>query len=351
MLMVVFGAGASYGSRPERGPLEAPMPFEPERPPLTAELLSENHGVFAARYPSSRPAIVALRRSLLEDPNNTIEAAIGDLYEAAASNPERAKHLLALRFYLCDLVETVSNKWWDDLQGFTHYAELLDRIGTWRRRTREPVVLATFNYDELLERSLEGQVGDWRLIGFKSYVARADWQLFKLHGSVGWSLVLKGWELDDPSAPNEIIAQSGGVDFDRGEMRPLPWSRAIQAGEVAVAVPGLAVPTVLKQRFQCPPDHVDRFEAEIGRVDRLLTIGWRAAEPHVLELLTKRISPGYHLAICDRTNDDVQAILDTLGFAAERSRDPRAFTGGFTGLLKGNQLEQWLNLPLPGQTQ
>jgi hypothetical protein len=138
MLMVVFGAGASYGSRPERGPLAVPMPKEPVRPPLTNELLSGRHGAFAARYPSSKPAIVALRRALSEDPDCPIESAIGDLYEAAAGNPERARHLLALRFYLCDLIETVSNEWWDQFHGFTHYTELLDRIGArlWRTRGR-----------------------------------------------------------------------------------------------------------------------------------------------------------------------------------------------------------------------
>jgi hypothetical protein len=181
MLMVVFGAGASYGSRPERGPLDVPMPKEPVRPPLTNELLSGRHGAFAARYPSSKPAIVALRRALSEDPDCPIESAIGDLYETAAGNPERARHLLALRFYLCDLVETLSNEWWDQFHGFTHYTELLDRIGAWRHETGEPVVMVTFNYDRLLDRAAEEQVGDWSLGGFPSYVQREDWQLFKLH--------------------------------------------------------------------------------------------------------------------------------------------------------------------------
>jgi len=257
--------------------------------------------------------------------------------------------LLALRFYLCDLVETVSNEWWDRFHGFTHYTELLDRISTWRHETDEPVVMVTFNYDRLLDRTVEAQVGDWTLTDFQSYTSRRDWRLFKLHGSVGWSRVVKGWEGVDPEKPNDIIAQTGGVDFDRGELRPFPWLYAVDKGETAVAAPGLAVPTTLKQRFQCPTDHVDEFASEVGRIDRLLTIGWRAAEPHVLELLAQNIPPGYHLAICDRSNDDIQAIWDNLGLAARRSPDPKAFTGGFTGLLEADHLEQWLSLPAPGQ--
>jgi hypothetical protein len=179
-------------------------------------------------------------------------------------------------------------------------------------------------------------------------VDRGDWQLFKLHGSVGWARVLNGWAGIDSANPNDVIAASGGVDFDSGALRPQPWTRAAK-GEFAVAAPGIAVPTTLKQSFQCPQAHVDKFTEAIGSVDRLLTVGWRAAEPHVLELFAQRISPGYHLAICDRGSDDIHAIRDNLGLVARKSPDPKAFTGGFTGLLKADHLEQWLSLPAPGQ--
>ena len=42
-------------------------------------------------------------------------------------------------------------------------------------------------------------------------------------------------------------------------------------------------------------------------------------------------------------------IHKNLGFAAERGLGPTAFTGGFTGLLEGGNLEKWLSLPAPGQ--
>jgi hypothetical protein len=346
--MIIFGAGASYGSRRERHPREPLELGEPQRPPLTNELLLDKFGRFADSYPSSRPAIVALRRALSEYSDKPIEAAISELYQAAAGDRERAMHLLALRFYLCDLVETVSTDWWKHFHGFTHYTELLDRIGTWRRQTGEPVLLVTFNYDTLLDRTAEDQAGDWKLGDFPSYVKRNDWQLYKLHGSVGWSRVLTTTGTFIQANPNEVIAQSQGADFDSGELSPYPWSRAVQ-GKIGAAVPGIAVPTTLKQNFQCPPEHVSKFTEAVGSIDRLLTIGWRAAEPHVLELLAQNIPPGYHLAICDQHEDDINLIHQNLGFAAERGLGPTAFTGGFTGLLEGGNLEKWLSLPAPGQ--
>lgn len=346
MLMVIFGAGASHGSRPGDS-LASDQLRNLNRPPLTRELLDERYGEYAARYPSSRPAIVALRKALSDDPNLPIETAIAELYEAASGSPERARHLLALRFYLWDLLRTVSRAWRDGHHGFTHYTDLLDRIGTWRDETGEPIVLVTFNYDELLDRSIEDQVGNWQLRDFSSYVARSDWQLFKLHGSVGWSRVLKTNISIDRDEPNDLIAQSAGLDFDQGELRAVPWKGAVKHAETAVAVPGIAVPTTLKQTFQCPPDHIQKFEEHIPSIDRLLLVGWRAAEPHIQRLLASGIPPGYHLGICDCSMDDVQTIAGNLGLAAKRSPDLQDFTGGFSGLLEGNNLDQWLSLPNP----
>lgn len=125
---------------------------------------------------------------------------------------------------------------------------------------------------------------------------------------------------------------------------------AVDHGEVAIAVPGIAVPTDLKQTFECPASHVDKFVTEIAQVTRLLTIGWRGAEPHVLELLREHIQPGYDLAVCDVGDDDVATITRNLGLVAEQAREDGrdSFTGGLTGLLRSDALEHWLARPSYG---
>jgi len=112
-----------------------------------------------------------------------------------------------------------------------------------------------------------------------------------------------------------------------------------------VRVPGIAVPTNRNQGLECPEEHLVPFIAEIQKVDRLLTIGWRAAEPHAVELLAQ-IRPGYELAICDVADKDITAIHATLGRAGRRGRGPQGFTAGFEGLLKADDLERWLELPI-----
>jgi hypothetical protein len=345
MLMVVFGAGASFGSRPGDSAVVNTTTVPTRRPPLTAGLFSRELAHYAVKYPSSRPAIVLLRAELERKPDTLIEAAIGQLYEEAADDPERARHLLALRFYLCDLIETEATEWWDRHHGFTHYADLLARLGAWRSRTGEDIALVTFNYDQLLDLSAAAQVGNWELATFSSYVDRQDWRLYKLHGSTGWSRVLKIQVAENQHLPNGLIAHADKFNPDDGELHPRPWSRATEGmlGPI-IALPAIAVPTDRKDTFECPGDHLDRFVADITKTDRVLMIGWRAAEPHARELLAEHLRPGYHLAVCGKGEHDIDAIYENLGLAGKRGRGPLRLAHGFTGLLAGSELEHWLNL-------
>ena len=72
-------------------------------------------------------------------------------------------------------------RWADASLGITNYVTLLDQL----RRTRtdgKPVLLVTFNYDELLERALVSvglTIGD-----LPQYVGHETFKLYKLHGSI-----------------------------------------------------------------------------------------------------------------------------------------------------------------------
>lgn len=356
MLMVIFGAGASFGSLAGNGAYanaggEGGDVSRVRRPPLTKSLFSAELSGYANKYPASRPVIVLLREHMAANPDALIEDAIGRFSEAASADPERARHMLALRFYLSELIATETQQWWDRLNGFTHYADLLARLGQWRSSSGEPIVLVTFNYDELLDHSLEAQAGNWQLTGFDSYVTRDDWRLYKLHGSVGWSRALPrpdGTSLN--AGPAELILRANELDLDTGTLRPEPWERLKdQMSREAVYVPGIAVPTDRKDTFECLPEHVQRFVTEVQRVDRVLTIGWRATERHVREMLSEHLRPGYQLAICDVTDEDAQTIIANLGLAGKKAAGgARRLTHGFTGLIAGDELERWLGPPVPG---
>src|SRR5205823_9977424 len=47
-------------------------------------------------------------------------------------------------------------------------------------------------------------------------------------------------------------------------------------------LPAIAVPLETKQSYECPPNHLEAMREWLPQVDRILIIGWRAAERHFL---------------------------------------------------------------------
>ena len=344
MLMVIFGAGASHGSAPRRRAID---PTEEYRPPLTAQLFEPAYGDVADMYSASRPAIVRMRRALVEHPEALIETEIGRLGEEASRNPEQARHMLALRFYLNDVIESRTGQWWRRLHGFTFYAQLLERLGTWRRDTGEGIALVTFNYDELLDFSLASQIGCQPFTTFDDYVTRDEWRLYKLHGSTSWSRVLHAKIPGSFSVPSvtEVIEHGHDLDFESGVLRPLPWKAVVKSTDdpSVIPAPGIAVPTNQKHTFSCPDYHVAAFAKDAREADRMLIIGWRGSEPHALEVLASSTGGSVRqLAVADITEEQSADVLRNLRNGGVGTTFPAPLEGGFERLLAGDFLERWL---------
>ena len=69
--------------------------------------------------------------------------------------------------------------------GVSNYSTLVNNIEQFRR-SDEPVILITFNYDTLIERALSLTFGDFTFKEIQDYVRWPAYKLFKLHGSVNW---------------------------------------------------------------------------------------------------------------------------------------------------------------------
>jgi hypothetical protein len=109
-------------------------------------------------------------------------------------------------------------------------------------------------------------------------------------------------------------------------------------------LPALAMPLEGKTAFSWPQDQHAHMQTLKGRVERLLTIGWRAAEPHFLDLL--RIMPAARLKAVVVTGGD-DAGREAANIEA-RLRPPfqdrgewRHHLGGF-GTLPDSDLLSWL---------
>ncbi len=288
MLMVVFGAGASYDSVPAR-PLDTlPLPHHPDRPPLAKELFDNRREFLAAmsRFQKSQPIIPYLQNA----PDGSVERVLENLQAEADKYPERHRQLAAIRFYLHFMLWECEQRWNEIARGITNQKTLLDQIQRWYKG-RCPVCLVTFNYDRMVEGALPS-IGI-EIKDLPDYVAAEDWKLIKLHGSVNW-----GREVNTPiqnvvsrnvwDIGRELIDRAPELDISQ-RYRMVAEYPIGKFGETAL-FPAIAIPVETKRDFECPPEHLEALRACIPKVTKLLLIGWRATEMPFVQLLADNLS-------------------------------------------------------------
>lgn len=145
MLMVIFGAGASYDSSAAMRPKDQEeLVHKGWRPPLANELFEprmEFDG-FLKRYPRCRALAPFLRD---RTDNRSVEAVLSEFQAQSEANPARPKQLAAIKFYLRDMLWGVQENWLGKIPGGTNYDALVDEIDNLFRD--ESVCFVTFNYD------------------------------------------------------------------------------------------------------------------------------------------------------------------------------------------------------------
>ncbi|MGI8412829.1 MAG: hypothetical protein ACR2QA_10140 [Solirubrobacteraceae bacterium] len=118
-------------------------------------------------------------------------------------------------------------------------------------------------------------------------------------------------------------SEKGGM-FD-GEIEPHIPIDQVQDPPVLM-VPALAIPMEAKTDFECPQSHLAALRSDLPAVRRLLIVGWRAAEPHVVDLLwgsdadsQSGLMPGFSSLIVSGSKDDATQVASNLGRVIERS--------------------------------
>jgi hypothetical protein len=293
MLLVVFGAGASYDSDPDHPPAYNPNmradqlpPPEDHRPPLANRLFDNRLQFLSAMemFPECRPLIPRLRRSGI-----AVEKELARLQVEANIYPERHQQLAAIRYYLRHALWQCQDRWRGVHRGITNYATLLDELERWRVEKKEKVCFVTFNYDLMLEEAME-QVLHLQVKDMDSYISWDNYSLFKPHGSVDWGRVVKGMNNTARTAPSAFYQHiiktvrpnnsTFAEEFQRCdiELNPNPNTGA-------VLFPAISIPVENKDEFSCPLEHQKTLKGLLPKVTKMITIGWRATEEDFLKLL------------------------------------------------------------------
>src|SRR5438128_263155 len=111
MLMVIFGAGASYDSISSLRPASGDPLLHPNRPPLADELFQvrEPFGDALSRFPRCHP-IVPYLQSIPKD--SSLEHELEKINGEAVEIPDRRlPQLAAVRYYLQFIFHQLSQSW------------------------------------------------------------------------------------------------------------------------------------------------------------------------------------------------------------------------------------------------
>jgi len=160
LLLIIFGAGASYDSSADVKSEDSNPPVHLRellqyRPPL-ADQLFDNRPLFArvmADFPQCQAIVTRLRH---RPSDQSVEQMLAALEGETGEHPVRRAQLLAVRFYLRQAITLCQADWKRLTQGVTNYQTLLDVSARWRSRYGH-VGLVTFNYDNMLEQALGGR--------------------------------------------------------------------------------------------------------------------------------------------------------------------------------------------------
>lgn len=359
MLMVIFGAGASFDSAPAYRPVYPPEgsglqnfavaapPRDdggPWRPPLAKDLFLDHHrvlGDIVAKYPKLTHILPYLR-----EPSNgrSVEQRLEALLEEGRDNPESQREFASVRFYLCELLLKVSDEWRSQTNGVTNYAPLVKDILRFNNPV-EPVCLVTFNFDLLLERAL--YTFDFKRSEPAEHLnSHSILKLFKLHGSVDWSRFIDlpvGTQLHT----QRLIEQADSIRLTdefvlANATDPRQMYKFGRPIFPAIAIP---VQTKTEQNFECPVTHRTYLAGILPKVTKILIIGWQAKEAHFLDMLRSNVPNLRHVMVVGQNASDARATLD---YFVEQigTHIPRNFAfvgqGGFTNFIVNQEGHKFL---------
>jgi len=339
MLLVIFGAGASYDSNP-RNP--GPVPSQQQsswRPPLANQLF-EDRTEFAPSLNQFRQFHALVHH--LQKPRVEIEREL-EQYQAEADAgrmKERYPQLMAVRWYLQRMLSECDHHWYRQCQdGITSYLTLLGEI--MRCCGGADILLATFNYDRLIDWAIEDytreSLGTPHSLGDIDRYTEGSFPLVKLHGSVNWGQIIEEhdppFKRDNPHEIRELIKHAQTLRMtDRYRVceqnRVATIARVDDDGHMLV--PGLAIPVVTKTDFACPPAHLQFLENSLPRVTRILVIGWAGRDTHFIDRLKRRLPAGVFWQIVSGNFELATATIGELQPHFPGSHEFRAYPGRFS---------------------
>lgn len=340
MLLVIVGAGASYDSVPSR--IIGRSDFETWRLPLADELFQPR--ALFEDVQRLVPKVMQIVPSLdMRSPGVSVEDVLERYAGQTASQPARRTQLACVRFYLQGVIHKCEQGWYREKQVSTNLMALIDQIES-ARGANTHALFVTFNYDRLIENALENRGSSFRAL--QDYIRPNDTNVIKLHGSVDWARLIRPFNTSEFGGSLwQVAVQVCDAIGTLPEPGAIFRSTAVHSSHEKnqLTVPAIAIPTKVKGGFECPAEHVEHLKSLLGKVRTVLTVGWRGAERHFLELLGEHarqaldvICVGKGVGAAQETQKNLNSVFDRANI--------EPYNSGFTQFVSEGKIERLLNI-------
>lgn len=331
--MIILGAGASAG-------FSSLNEHFPKRPPLTFELFHDEYENILDEFPGAK------QLSSLTGSGENLEIFFQRKWESIKKhyNPDLLIKIINTQYYLQFLFKKI----FDDFKNTrrSNYNILSELISDYCVAERKQMIVTSFNYDTLFEKSLQNSKGyDYTTI--TDYIDQnREILLFKPHGSWNWVRYFRGYmpisnmnmnQTDKEffsqqiyknkvnyhelfSNLNETIDISNDLNFDNNHLN-----------SSKTFLPQLLIPFTDKDDFVMPIEHRETLSNNLNKIDEILVIGWKGTEYVFQELLKTKIGPKpVRVFVVNMEDKSIQTTLQTALPNAQWT-----FHGSFSDFMEG----------------
>lgn len=292
--LIILGAGASFDSISKKVLPQLEIEgynYKNCCPPLTNDLFNrKNFGKLIDNHISARRFEQEIYR-LEENQQLSFEDLTTEiLLTRAPKNKVWYESLIDLRLYLHDLFRYISLNHFTTRSNHGKLASLLDRHHS------NHAIFVNFNYDLLLEKQFDPGI---KFEHIEDYIS-SDLKIIKIHGACNWfkQLILEN-DIQAHHDANKYIlsAAQSLITNESNEKNTAEIVISDKSGAYSIPInnrlvyfmPNISLPINQKIDYVCPTSHIEIFKKEINNIDRVIIIGWKAADEYLLKLLSDNL--------------------------------------------------------------
>ena len=316
MKTVIFGAGASYDCIKSFNKGFGEDRQRDYRPPLTRDLfqLIPWYEKLQGQYPGVRALLSKLNGV------SDVEAYLQEKWAFAERHDDKVlgATLINMQFYLQMVLHTCSREYLK--AGPTNYDDLVQSAHEYATRSKEPVLMVSFNYDLFLEDAIRKwyhRLSDH--LSIEEYIS-SPIKLIKPHGSCNWYRPLRKGFIAGKGRVSQLLYNSNiglkeitsAID---GDFVAFKGTKDVEAQyplyQERMLYPQIIIPLKTKDDLVLPTKHHACLVDCLKQTTQLLVIGWKAQEERFLSLMEEHLG-GREVKIDLVCRSSGRAVRETL---------------------------------------